>query len=34
VFVGGEGVRSLEERLPEAPSVPIKILVLNAAAGG
>ena len=34
VFVAGQGVRSLEERLPESPSVPIKILVLNAAAGG
>ncbi len=34
VFVGGQAISSLDERLPDAPSVPIKIVVLNAVAGG
>ena len=34
VFVGGLALRSLDECLPDSSSVPIKIVVLNAAAGG
>jgi hypothetical protein len=34
VFVGGHSVGSLDERLPEAPQVAVKIVVLHTAAGG